>query len=158
MANVNTYNPSDVYLVICGEQCESWQTITVERNTPEAFKFVKGIGRKNTRVRDKNSAAKITITVMQTSELNDLLSEVHAQDLENGTGRLDVMLVDRSGTTLIQSIEAYIVGYPTKEFSDAVGFIPWVIQCQTTEDYIVGGNTQPSSPLLAEALRKLGIR
>lgn len=157
MANVNTYNPSDVYLIICGEQCEAWKDIVIERSTP-AFKHIKGIRGKHTRVRDKDSSAIITINVMQTSGLNDLLSEVHRQDIENGTGRLEVMLVDRSGTSLFQSIVAYILNYPTKTFSDVIEFLPWVIQCQSTEDYFVGGNTQPSTPLLTEALKKLGIK
>lgn len=158
MANVNTYTPSDVYLIVCGEQMDGWETINVERNTTEAFKFIKGIRGKNTRVRDNDSSAKITISIIQTSELHDLLSEIHAQDLENGTGRLDVLLIDNSGTTKIHSIEAYIVGYPPKSFGESVSFLPWVIQCQSTESYVVGGNTQPNAPLLAEALKKLGIR
>lgn len=156
MANVNTYNPSDVYLIICGHQCESWQEITVERSTP-SFKHIKGIRGKHTRVRDVDSSAIITITVMQTSETNDILSEVHRLDIESGTGRLEITLMDKSGTTLISSIEAYIPNYPAKTFSDTIEFIPWTIQCQSTEDFVIGGNSQPSAPLLAEALKRLGI-
>jgi len=156
MGTVNTYNPSDVYLIICGHQCESWQEITVERSTP-SFKHIKGIRGKHTRVRDVDSSAIITITVMQTSETNDILSEVHRLDIESGTGRLEITLMDKSGTTLISSIEAYIPNYPAKTFSDTIEFIPWTIQCQSTEDFVIGGNSQPSAPLLAEALKRLGI-
>ena len=156
MGTVNTYNPSDVYLIICGHQCTGWQDITVERSTP-AFKHIKGIRGKHTRVRDVDSSAIITITVMQTSETNDILSEVHRQDIENGTGRLELSLIDRSGSTLISSIEAYITSYPSKTFSDTIEFIPWTIQCQSTESFVIGGNSQPNAPLLGEALKRLGI-
>lgn len=157
MSNVNTYNPSEVYLIVCGYVCEAWQDITIERNVAEAFRQVTGIRRKHTRVRNRDSSAKITINVMQTAELNDVLSEIHSQDLEDGTGRLELTLVDKSGNSLFQSIEAYIVGYPPVTFSEGITFLPWTIQCQSTDKYIVGGNTQPSAPLLAEALKKLGI-
>lgn len=156
MATVNTYNPSDVYLILCGYQCSGWQDITIERSTP-SFKHVKGIRGKHTRIRDVDTSAIITITVIQTSETNDILSDILEQDLESGTGRLEIMLVDKSGNTLVSSIEAYITGYPTKTFSDTVEFLPWVIQCQSTEDFVIGGNSQPSAPLLAEALKRLGI-
>lgn len=156
MASVNTYNPSEVYLLICGYPCESWKDIEIERDGA-SFKHIKGIGRKNTRVRNRDSSARITINIMQTSELNDLLSEIHRLDLENGTGRLEVALFDKSGSSIFQSIEAYIIGYPKKIFSEAIDFIPWVIQCRSTEDYIIGGNIQPNAPLLEEALKKLGI-
>lgn len=156
MANINTYNPSDVILVVCGFVCEGWQEITIERSTP-AFKHIKGIRGKHTRVRDIDSSAVITITVMQTAELNDIFSQIHLEDIEKGTGRLEVTLVDRSGTSTFQSIEAYIVGYPTKTFSDGIQFLPWEIRCQSTDYHFIGGNTQPSAAVLTDALKKLGI-
>lgn len=156
MATVNTYNPSDVYLIICGHICTGWNEIAIEKSTP-TYRFVKGIRGKNTRVEDLDTSAVISITVLQTSQTNDILSEIHKLDIEQGTGRLEVSLVDRSGTTAINSIEAYIVSYPNKSFKDDFDPITWTIQCQSTNDYIIGGNTNPETSVITSMLSLLGI-
>lgn len=156
MATVNTYNPSDVYLIIAGHICTGWNEISVERTTP-SFRFVKGIRGKNTRVQDLDSSAVINITLLQTAQTNDILSEIHRQDIEEGTGRIELSLVDRSGTSSFSSIEAYIVNYPNKSFKDDFEPVTWTIQCQSTDDYIVGGNTTPETSVVAAMLSQLGI-
>lgn len=156
MATVNTYNPSDVYLIIAGHICTGWNEISIEKSTPN-FKFVKGIRGKNTRVQDLDTSAIINITLLQTSQTNDLLSEIHRLDIEEGTGRIELSIVDKSGTTAINSIEAYIENYPPKSFKDEFEPVSWSIQCQSTNDYIIGGNTSPETSVIASMLSQLGI-
>ena len=157
MSNVNTYNPSDVYLIISGLQVEGWKDITVKRSTP-AFKHIKGIRGKHTRSFDKDTSATITVSVIATGELNDWLTEIHQQDIDNGTGRLEITLIDKSGTSSFNSIEAYITEFPEKPFTDSIEFITWTIQCQSTEEFIIGGNTQPDTQTLKDVLKILGIK
>jgi hypothetical protein len=156
MSIVNTYNPSDVYLIIAGHICTGWNEISIEKST-STFKFIKGIRGKNTRVKDLDTSAIINITLLQTSQTNDILSEIHKLDIEEGTGRLEIALVDKSGTTAITSIEAYILTYPNKSFKDEFEPVSWSIQCQSTNDYIIGGNTSPETSVISSMLSQLGI-
>lgn len=152
MFEVNTYNPTDVYLIIGGGyQCSGWDEITIERSVP-SFKMIKGIRGKHTRVKDSDTSAIITISVMQVHATNDVLSELHRLDIEEGTGRIELILVDKSGNSSFSSSEAFVMGYPKKVFKDGIEFVPWTIQCQSTEEFIVGGNSRPDTSLINQAI------
>lgn len=151
---VNTYNPSDVYLTLAGVNMIGWNDVTIVRAS-ESFKFIKGIRGKHTRVRELDSSALVTIALMQTSPSNDILSEILSQDEVSGTGLLEITLADKSGNSLMSSSEAYLVGFPSKSFKDSIEFITWTIQCQSTDDYIIGSNTKPNTQLINKAIEYL---
>lgn len=151
MFEVLTYNPEDVYLSIGGYNCAGWDEISIERATP-AYKLIKGIRGKHTRIKDEDTSALVTISLMQVSPTNDVLSELHTQDIIETTGRLDLLLIDKSGNSKFGSSEAYITGYPKRTFKDSIEYVVWTIQCQTTDNYIVGGNNQPNSELINKAI------
>lgn len=154
MANsftVNTYSAKDVSLSFGGYQIAGWDSISITRASP-SFVTVKGIRGKHTRVPSGDTSATITVSVLQTSPSNDVLSEVHRLDIENGTGRLDVMLKDSSGKSVFSSDEAYITSYPETTFSGGFEYRSWTIYCQTTKSYNVGGNSYPQTNLFNKAL------
>ena len=152
MFEVLTYNPADVILIVGGYQCTGWDEISIERSTP-TYRLVKGIRGKHTRVRDKDTSAMLTVSLMQVSPTNDVLSEIHAQDNLYGTGRIELSLADKSGNSKFGSSEAYITGYPKRSFKDQIEFVVWTIQCQSTDDYWVGGNNQPNTELINQAMK-----
>lgn len=142
MANrfsVFTYTPDDVILIIAGYQVLGWDTIQIPQNS-DNFVPIPGIRGKNTRSQNIDTSATLTVSIMQTSQSNDVLSRIHALDIQNGTGRLEVTLRDKSGNSIFSSDDAYIVGYPTPSFSATIEYRNWTIQCQTTSDYQVNGN------------------
>lgn len=155
MANkVVTYSPKDVSLIIGGYKCEGWDTISIAR-TVKAFKPIKGIRGKNTRDRDSDSSATISIGVLQVSTTNDVLSYIHDLDNTEGTARIALMLRDKSGRSVFSSNEGFITGYPTASFSSELAFWQWEIFCQRTDTYILGGNTRPVTSVFDTAVERI---
>lgn len=152
---VNTYSPSDVILLIGGYPLAGWESISITR-TQQGMRPVNGIRGKHTRVPSKDTSATISIALIQTSPSNDVLSEIHAQDLVNGTGRIDLVLKDMSGRSVFSSSEAYIIGYPETIFSGQFEYRAWSLFCQKTSTYLVGGNTRPQTSIVDAALSGLG--
>lgn len=148
---VNDYAPSEVILTFGGYQVEGWDQISIERSSP-VFKQIKGIRGKHTRVKDPDTSATISLGVMQTCSTNDYLSEILRLDAQSGTGRLSILLKDKSGNSVFSSEEGYIVGYPKADFGEEIVFRPWTIFCQSTVDFTVGGNDLPPPSAIKQAI------
>lgn len=153
MANkftVNTYSPSDVRLVIGGYQLTAWDSITIARRV-DNFLPVFGIRGKHCTVPMNDTSSFITIPLLQTSPSNDVMSYIHQLDIENGTGRIALILKDDSGKSVFSSNEGRILGYPEVKFSGGFEYRVWRIFLQTTDSYTVGGNTRPSTSIFDSA-------
>lgn len=153
MANsfsVNTYNPADVIFTLGGYQLAGWDDISISRLAP-GFRQIRGIRGKHTTVPTVDSSALLTISLIQTSPTNDVLSTIHELDLVEGTGRIALTLKDNSGRSVFSSDEARIISYPEVRFSGDFEYRVWTFFCQTTT-YFVGGNTRPNSGLFDAAL------
>ena len=148
---METYSPKQVRLVIGGYQLVGWDSISISRSV-KGFTTIKGIRGKNTRVRNTDTSATLTIPLIQTSPSNDVLSYIHELDLDEGTGRLSLTLKDSSGRSIFSSNEGYIVSYPQASFSGELTYRSWDIFCQTTGSYTIGGNTRPETNLLDSAI------
>lgn len=154
MANgfsVQTYSPTDVKLIVGGYPIAGWESISISR-TVAGFQTIQGIRGKDTRSRNTKSSAIITIPILMTSDSNDVLSYIHELDLEQGTGRIVLTLKDNSGRSLFTSNEAYIRSYPETVFSASAEYRSWEIYCQTTETFVVGGNSKPVTSIFDNAL------
>lgn len=151
MAGVYTYNPKEVRLVVGGYIFEGWQTITITRNA-KTFAPIRGIRGKNTRVQNKDTSATITIPLLQTSQGNDVFSQILEQDSNFGTARLSLMLDDGSGSSVFSSDEAYVTGFPSVVYSGGFEYRVWEIFCQSTGSYTISGNSNPSNSLLGGLL------
>lgn len=152
---VNCYSPKDVILTVGGYQLTGWQSITISR-TVKGFTIIRGIRGKNTRVPNVDTSATITISLLQTSQGNDVLSYIHELDLEEGTGRIALMLKDNSGRSVFSSNEAYITGYPVTAFSGQFEYRNWELFAQSTNTYVVAGNAKPATDLFDRALSEVG--
>lgn len=152
---VNTYSPKDVILTIGGYQIAGWDNISIRRRSP-GFTTVAGIRGKHTRVPSNDSSANITLSLVQTSPSNDVLSQIHTLDLLDGTGRIALTLKDLSGRSVFDSNEAYILDYPEVLFSGGIEYRSWSLFCQTTNTYSVGGNTKPDTTLVDGLISGIG--
>jgi hypothetical protein len=154
MANtftVSTYSPTDVILNIGGYQVAGWMSIGITRNS-RGYTVVKGIRGKNTRVRNQDTSATILVTLMASSQTNDVFSYIHELDMEEGTGRISLTLKDLSGSSVFSTSEAYITGYPAVSKTGQIENTVWEIFAQTTEDFFVGGNARPSTNMFDSAV------
>lgn len=152
---VHTYSPKDVILTVGGYQLTGWQSINVSRSV-KGFTVIRGIRGKNTRVKNVDTSATITLSLLQTAQGNDVLSYIHELDLDEGTARIALLLKDRSGRSVFSSNEAFITGYPTATFSGQFEYRNWELFCQRTGTYTVGGNAKPATDLLDSALSEAG--
>lgn len=141
---IYTYNPQQVQLIVGGYTVTGWESISIAR-TVSGFQPIRGIRGKNTRVFNQDTSAMITVPLIQTSPANDVFAQIHNLDLTNGTGRLEIMLKDRSGGGIYSSIEAYIVGYPEVTYSGTFSYRNWQIFCQSTSFNPNGNSSAVSS-------------
>jgi len=144
MSKVFTYSPSEVQLTFGGYTITGWQNLTITRSV-DAFKPVRGIRGKHTRVRSIDTSCTITVTILQTSMSNDVLCRIHDLDLEYGSGRIELLLKDMGGTGIFSSAEAYVLGYPEVVYSGEFEYRQWRLFCQNTGNYTIGGNGQTTS-------------
>lgn len=144
MNKVFCYSPSEVQLTFGGYTITGWQNLTITRSV-DAFKPVRGIRGKHTRVRSIDTSCTITVTILQTSMSNDVLCRIHDLDLEYGSGRIELLLKDMGGTGIFSSAEAYVLGYPEVVYSGEFEYRQWRLFCQNTGNYTIGGNGQTTS-------------
>lgn len=138
--SVYTYSPKDVSFIIGGYALTGWGSITISRNS-QVYTQVKGIRGKNTRYRNTDTSATITVSILQTEDANDILSSIVDADYTFGTGRIAITIKDGSGKTLISSSEAFISGYPETTFSGGFEYRNWTILCNNTAQFTIGGNS-----------------
>lgn len=151
---INTYGPDDVTLIIGGYKVFGWDSIRIQR-TVQGFTPYQGIRNKSTRTRNTTTSATLSLSIIQTCPVNDVLSNVHSLDLEYGTGRLVITLKDESGSSIFSTVDGYITAYPSVEYTGDIGYRTWNIFCQTTATWIVGGNTTPQTKLFDNIVDKV---
>jgi len=149
--SVMTYSPTDVKLIVAGYPVAGWESISISRVSP-GFQQIYGIRGKDTRSKNPKTSSVIRVTTLMTSQSNDVFSYIHDRDLEFGTGRIVVTLKDNSGRSVFSSNEAFIRGFPETVFSGNASYRAWEIYCQTTESYVVGGNTRPVNSIFDSAV------
>lgn len=132
---VLTYVPENVVLLISGYQIEGWDSIRVSRNSP-AFRQVRGIRQKNTRVRMKDTSATLTLEVPQSGLVNEVLSKCIEADIRTGNVRLEISLKESTGTSFFNTTTAYILGYPELSYRGTLTTNTWTLGCDESQMYL----------------------
>jgi hypothetical protein len=116
--------------------------IKVTPNEPEQWQSMYGQDGQVVRSKVNNSGVKVTLTLQQSSDTNDILSRLLNQDLEavNGQGIGAFQLTDLNGNTIIRGPQAWIVGFPEVTRGKTAKTNAWVIEVANVNQ-IVGGNT-----------------
>lgn len=110
----------------------------------------------NARVVRANKNATITMSLAQTSESNDILSQLLKNDSisRDSTWLFSVLVKDNTGRSQYFSRQCYIGGHPDSSFSTAIDSRDWLIHCVKLEQN-VGGNGQ-LTPSTIDELTSIG--
>lgn len=140
-----TYSPDSVMLIFGGYHATGWNTIAIQRN--EAMvKQIRGIRGKNAKEYLPDTSCTISLTVPQAAEVNTILSEVlKLEEQSRGKVRLEIMLKDTSGGSVFTSVECYIGGWPSIEYTDSLSDVEWTFLCDSSEWSLAGNEANRNS-------------
>ena len=115
--------------------------VTVERDT-EAFAMHTGADNTATRIYMPNTSGKITISLAQTSNSNDVLTWIYNYDLSklNAQGLFSITVKDNSGRSTFYSAQSYIAIIPHSAFGTSMQNREWVIHGRDLQMALGGNN------------------
>lgn len=154
---VNTYSASEIDLQISGYRITGFDRITVFKNS-QSFQMVKGLRGRNSRVRNRDSSCTISVDIIQTSIVNDVLNQILEEDLRTNAARLNLNLTDGLGSSKIESKECFIEGHPEVIYLNDISYRRWTFICLSTETFRVGGNSKLSSSAFDSTTNQLSER
>lgn len=142
--SLKTYDPNDVSVVAFGIPITGYADgtfVSVEFNE-DSFSLTVGTDGDACRAKTSNKSARMTITLLQSSLANDLLSAVHALDIltPSGDGIGPFLMKDNSGRTLFAAEKCWITKMPTTTFSREAESREWVLETDAMIAF-AGGNT-----------------
>lgn len=141
---MKVYNPDQVQVVIANipvtEGLADGEFLRIEYDE-DAFTLQVGTDGDATRSRSNNRAATITLTLMQSSPVNDALSALHNLDLNSpgGAGIGAFLCKDGSGRSMFAAEKCWIQKMPAAVYGREAGPREWVIRTNRL-DALHGGN------------------
>ena len=138
---VKTYDPKQVSVIVGGTILSGFTDgtfIVAERNDP-AFNLKVGVDGIGTRAKTNNLSGKVTITLHQSSNSNDVLSAFASADQLSNSGAVPLLIRDASGRTLITALTAWVQKLANSEFAKEVSNRVWILE---TDQLVMfdGGN------------------
>jgi hypothetical protein len=113
--------------------------VRIERDA-EDFTLIYGTDGESTRSKTNKKGAKITLTLMQTSDSNILLNQVSLLDrtASNGAGIGALSIEDMNGTSIAFAEKCWIEKRPDVSYGREAGPREWVLRTGELTD-VVGG-------------------
>lgn len=113
--------------------------VSIVRET-EAFNDVVGTDGEVTRSKTNDARATVTITLMQTADVNLALSVLHNADKNTagGAGVGPLLIEDLNGVTLHESPQCWINTEPDVTYAREAGERAWPIRCANLRSIIAG--------------------
>lgn len=142
MAELKTYDAKRVNITIGSHTLKGYAEDTFISIEPAGDGTVSQAGADGEVARSlsNNPLVNITITLQQTSDSNDFLSDLFNRDRASGGGGVvPFQMIDLRGTTLMAASQAWIVNFPTVENGAGVGDREWTLGA-VMNDMHVGGN------------------
>jgi len=124
--------------LLTGFVAETW--INIKPNSP-AFTYHPGARGKGARARNRDTSVQITLTLLQTSDDNDVLQAMYDLDQLLGTGIKELVVKELDGPTQFVG-EVWVREPPPLERGVEIGGNPWVLECAEPSVYKIGGITQ----------------
>ena len=139
--NINTYDPASLLISFGGAIINGYADGSFVKIKPDAKRFEKVVGADGStaRVKTNNRCYSVTLSLMQTSPANDVLSAFDILDNQTNEGALPLLIKDNSGRTVFFAAAAWIAEAPEADFSKTLTERVWLIDTGPA-DYFVGGN------------------
>ena len=140
--SVYTYDPTKVICIIGGVPMSGFadgSMVTVEREA-DAYSKIVGADGETTRVKSANRSGMITISLLQTSASNDILSGFALLDEAANAGVVPMLIKDNSGRSIFASGSGWVKKVPSSAFGKDAGDREWVLDCADLNIF-TGGNT-----------------
>lgn len=135
------YDASQVIVVFDGTPLTGWADgtfVTVEFDEQQWNK-VTGAGGDTQRSKTNNYAGKVTVTLLNGSVSNDVLSAAWNADRVDNTGKGPIIVKDLSGTTIWQAKNAWIQQMPSQGYGKDAETREWVLDTDELSG-VAGGN------------------
>lgn len=138
------YDSNAISATVCGIPIEGGfgedTFIEIEYMSP-AFETKVGADGSVTRSKTNDNRAKITVTLLQSSTENALLSAIHNIDKNagNGAGVGPTMIKDNQGTSLYAGEKSWVSSHPKVAFAKGAEARAWEIEVASLESF-TGGN------------------
>lgn len=139
---LKTYDPASVVVSVGGVPMSGYADgtfVSVDRDE-DAFTKVTGADGNTTRVKTNNRSGSLTLTLMQSSPSNDVLSGFAQLDEALNAGVVPVLIKDLSGTSTYFSATGWIRKYATSDFGKEINNREWIIDLADL-DVFVGSNS-----------------
>lgn len=137
---LKTYDPNKVLVTFAGNLLTGFAPdtfISLARNE-DAFTLVVGAGGEATRSQNRNRSGTITVTLMATSQTNDILSVIATADELSGIGVAPFFITEFNGTTAAIAKTAWIKKMPTLERAKEAGTVEWVFETDCLQEFAGG--------------------
>lgn len=137
------FDPSQFVIVHGGVQMQGFSESTMAKFEfdSESMSDVVGVDGEVSRSKNMDRRAKLTVSLMQTSDTNDLLSALYnAQRLgSNGADVAATRVEDLNGRLVIAGAESWIMDTPKPSYGKTASEYEWVIRIANCEAFF-GGN------------------
>jgi len=137
---VKTYRSSEVSASLGGAALSGYGDgtfVSVAYNN-DFFSLAKGADGEGLRSSSEDLSARVTLTLMQGSASNDVLSAFLLADINSDVGGLPFLLKDASGRMLFSSASMWIVKYPDVERGKEGSMVSWVIETNSLQGFVGG--------------------
>lgn len=142
MAELKTYDAKRINITIGSHTVKGYAEDTFISIEPDGDGTAAQAGADGEVARSlsNNPLHTITLTLQQTSDTNDYLSDLLKRDRASGGGGVvPLQVLDLRGTSLFAASQAWVVNWPTIENGSGVGEREWALAAVAT-DIHVGGN------------------
>lgn len=139
---MQTYDAKKVIVTIGGNPITGFADGTFLSIVPNADDFTKVAGADGNVARSKSNdkSFRVTLTLMQTSPSNDVLSSLRRADSIANAGIVPIQVKDLGGTSIFSAPECWVARPPDGEFGKELSQRAWMIDTGPA-DYFVGGNS-----------------
>lgn len=136
-----TYSAKHVNCTLATATIKGWGEEDMIEVSRDEGRYVKTVGADGRVSRSfiASTAGTITLTVMQTSEANEVLTGLLLTDETTLKGQFFVMIRDTIGGSVYQANDAWIQGPPTVTLKKGIEEYTWTIECSDLSMVIAGG-------------------
>lgn len=138
---VRTYDPANVLVLIGGIPMSGFAdgTFVMVTRDEDAFTKVSGADGETSRAKSNNRSGELTLTLMQTSMSNDILSGFALLDEVSNAGIVPILVKEIGTLTILMSGEGWIRKFPDASYSKDIENREWVFDLASLNMF-EGGN------------------